>query len=63
MVMPTIKLVQPKLRRGAIIIADNTLTSPGYDEFIDYTRDPAHGFVNITVPYTNGLEMCIYLPN
>ncbi|KAK2590714.1 hypothetical protein QQS21_011608 [Conoideocrella luteorostrata] len=62
MVMPTIKLVQPKLRRGAVIVTDNTLTSKGYDEYIEYVRNKDNGFVNITVPYTNGLEMSIYLP-
>lgn len=62
MVMPTLRLVQPKLRHGAVILADNTLTSHGYDEFIEYVRKPGSGFVSVTVPYSNGLEMLVYQP-
>lgn len=62
MVMPTLKVVLPKLRHGAIILADNTLTSTGYDEYIDFIRNPDNGFVNVTLPYTNGFEMSVYTP-
>ena len=62
MVMRTVEIIKPKLRRGAIIVADNTLSSKGYDDYCDYVRNPDNGFVNLTVPYSNGLEMSIYLP-
>lgn len=62
MVMPTLKVVQPKLRRGAVIIADNTIASEGYAEMLTYLRSPDSGFISMTTPYNNGLEFCVYLP-
>ncbi|KAH8660541.1 O-methyltransferase [Xylariales sp. PMI_506] len=63
MALPTLKLVQPKMRRGAVVIADNTISSQeSYAELLNYLRDPTSGFINITLPYKGGLEMSVYLP-
>ncbi|RVD81866.1 uncharacterized protein DFL_009713 [Arthrobotrys flagrans] len=63
MVVPTLKLVQPKFRPGSVVIADNTIGSaPSYKEFFDYIRAPDSGFTNITLPYHKGLEMSVYSP-
>ncbi|EWC45632.1 hypothetical protein DRE_05193 [Drechslerella stenobrocha 248] len=63
MALPTLKLVQPKLRPGAVIITDNTIASAvGYKELLDYMRHPGSGFTNLTLPYHKGLEMSIYSP-
>ncbi|KAJ3477782.1 hypothetical protein NLG97_g8747 [Lecanicillium saksenae] len=62
MALPTLKLVQPKMRRGAIVIADNTIVSQGYDELLTYMRSPDSGFINMTLPYSQGLEFSVYLP-
>ncbi|KAF3166264.1 hypothetical protein TWF788_000518 [Orbilia oligospora] len=63
MVVPTLKLVQPKFRPGSVVIADNTVGSaPEYQEFFDYIRAPDSGFTNITLPYHKGLEMSVYSP-
>jgi hypothetical protein len=63
MALPTLKLVQPKMRYGAVIIADNTTgAAKQYKELLDYLRDPNSGFVNGTLPYHRGLEFSIYLP-
>lgn len=63
MALPTLKLIQPKMRRGAVVLADNTARSPsGYKELLGYLRAPESGFTNLTLPYKNGLEMSVYLP-
>ncbi|PVH79583.1 hypothetical protein DL98DRAFT_516016 [Cadophora sp. DSE1049] len=61
--LPTLKIVQPKLRRGAVIIVDNTVS--GKDRYVDllnYMREEGSGFRNLTVPYQGGLDICVYLP-
>lgn len=63
MALPALKLIQPKMRRGAVVLADNTARNPSnYKELLDYLRAPDSGFSNMTLPYTNGLEMSVYLP-
>ena len=63
MVMPALKLVQPSMRHGAVVVADNTImAADGYKEFLEYTRSPESGFINMTLPFHQGLEMSVYLP-
>ncbi|KAG6909280.1 hypothetical protein DXG01_001224 [Tephrocybe rancida] len=63
MALPTLKLIQPKLRHGAVIIADNTVQfAAEYKDLLDHLRAPGSGFMNLTLPYSNGLEMSVYLP-
>ncbi|KAM4065751.1 methyltransferase [Hirsutella rhossiliensis] len=63
MALPTLQLVQPRMRRGAVIITDNTIkAAEGYKELLNHLRGPASPFINVTLPYSNGLEMSIYLP-
>ncbi|EAW08933.1 O-methyltransferase [Aspergillus clavatus NRRL 1] len=63
MALPTLKLVQPRLRPGAVIVADNTASSAaGYEEFLEYVRAPGSGFSCLTLPYKGGLEMIVYSP-
>ncbi|KAF4312696.1 S-adenosyl-L-methionine-dependent methyltransferase [Botryosphaeria dothidea] len=61
--LPTLKLVQPKMRPGAVVLTDNTVTAAeGYKELLDYLRAPGSGFTNVTLPYEGGLEMSVYYP-
>ena len=63
MTLPTLKLLQPRLRHGAVIIIDNTISSASrYKDLLQYLRADGSGFLNLTVPYSKGLEMCIYSP-
>jgi predicted O-methyltransferase YrrM len=41
--LPVLQLVEPRLRRGALIVADNT-DMPDARSFIDYTRREAGGY-------------------
>ncbi|KAJ7753795.1 S-adenosyl-L-methionine-dependent methyltransferase [Mycena metata] len=61
--LPTLKLVQPKMKKGAVVLADNTLTAAeGYKELLEYLRAPNSGFTNLTLPYDGGFEMSVYSP-
>ncbi|EEH33201.1 hypothetical protein PAAG_04254 [Paracoccidioides lutzii Pb01] len=61
--LPVLKIVQPKLRHGALIIADNTTGfRPAYKDFLDYSHDPKNGFKSMTIPFHGGLEVMVYLP-
>ncbi|EEP78997.1 conserved hypothetical protein [Uncinocarpus reesii 1704] len=63
MALPALQAVQPKLRHGALIVADNTAKSrAGYKDFFDYVCNPSNGFKTLTTPFKGGLEVCVYLP-
>ncbi|KAL1598635.1 hypothetical protein SLS60_007775 [Paraconiothyrium brasiliense] len=60
--LPTLKLVQPKLRVGATIVVDNAIAAAeGYKDFHAYIEDPKNGFKNTMVPYTGGLQVIVYV--
>ncbi len=60
MALPALKLLEPRLRKGAVVIIDNTISSAkGYKDLLEHLRDPVNGYLNLTVPYSNGLEMCV----
>ncbi|PIG83989.1 O-methyltransferase [Aspergillus arachidicola] len=61
--LPTLKIVQPRLRHGAVVLTDNTISgAQGYADLLAYLREPGNGFRNMTLPFTNGFEMSVYLP-
>lgn len=62
--LPTLKTILPNLRHGAVILTDNTISgAEGYKDLLSFLRTPGNGFQNTTLPYTNGFEMSVYLPN
>jgi len=63
MALPALKLVQPHMRPGAVILADNTVKSQkGYREMVAHVRAPGSGFHSVTLPYAGGFEMIVYTP-
>lgn len=61
--LPTLKTIKPNLRDGAVILTDNIIFgAEGYKDLLEYFRAPENGFQNLTLPYTNGFEMSVYLP-
>jgi predicted O-methyltransferase YrrM len=62
MARPAIELITPHLRRGAIVIADDTGDSrEGYAAYFDYMRNPNNAFTTQTLPFAGGLEMAVKL--
>ncbi|KAJ0424349.1 putative O-methyltransferase [Aspergillus carlsbadensis] len=62
--LPTLKSVLPRLRPGAVVLTDNTISgAKGYADLLAFMRDPKNGFQNMTLPFTNGFEMSVYMPN
>jgi predicted O-methyltransferase YrrM len=60
MARPALELVAPHLRKGAIVIADNTAQfRDAYRHFFDFVADPANGLKTLTLPFDGGLEMVV----
>ena len=60
MVVPALTLIGPRLREGAVIVADNTASSHrGYEAFFAWLADPANRMRHMTLPFDGGLEMCV----
>jgi hypothetical protein len=58
--LPVLKLVEPKMRSGAVVIIDNSISSAArYEGLLKYLRAPGSGFTNLTIPYSKGLEFSI----
>ncbi|KAK0385228.1 hypothetical protein NLU13_7705 [Sarocladium strictum] len=61
--LPTVEILKPHMRPGTVILADNTeMGAVGYEQFLTYMRDPKNGFRNMTIPFNNGFEMSVYMP-
>jgi len=55
-----LELVKPRLRPGAIVIADNVeAVKPLYKEFLAYISDPINGFRQMLVPFSGGLLLAV----
>jgi predicted O-methyltransferase YrrM len=60
--LPALKLLEPRMRSGAVVIIDNTIGSAkGYADLLAHLRSPNSGYTSITLPYSKGLEMCVKL--
>jgi predicted O-methyltransferase YrrM len=47
--LPVLKLLEPKLTAGALVVADNT-GLPDTQPYVDYVRDAANGYVSVAFP-------------
>jgi predicted O-methyltransferase YrrM len=60
MARPAIELVGPRMRSGAIVIADNVSQFPeAYEDYFAYIDDPTNRFSTLTVPFEGGLGMSV----
>jgi predicted O-methyltransferase YrrM len=48
--LPVLKLVEPRLRAGAIVLAENAFAQ----DYLDYVRHPANGYLSQTLPLDEG---------
>ncbi|KAF9870671.1 Pisatin demethylase-like protein [Colletotrichum karsti] len=59
--MPTLAVVKPRLRPGALVVVDNIISGrAGYTDLIAHLEDPSNGFKSTTVPYPGGLHVAVY---
>jgi predicted O-methyltransferase YrrM len=52
-----LKLIEPFLRPGALVTADNINTRMKVSEFTDYIRQPVNGYISVVVPLEDGIEL------
>src|SRR5262249_6761615 len=58
--LPMLRLLRPKLRKGATVLADNIFTFPQeLPPYVAFVRDRANGFESTTVPLGHGLEYSV----
>ncbi|KAF3762658.1 S-adenosyl-L-methionine-dependent methyltransferase [Cryphonectria parasitica EP155] len=58
--LPTLKLVQPRLKKGAMIIADNVeAAKAGYRDLLEYVSNPENGFRTMNLPFSGGLQLIV----
>ncbi|KAJ0296064.1 hypothetical protein Brms1b_013743 [Colletotrichum noveboracense] len=62
--LPTLKVIKTRLKPGALIVADNVVSSKdGYADLIAYLDDPRNRFKSTTAPYSGGLLVAVYTGN
>jgi predicted O-methyltransferase YrrM len=54
--LPVLRVLEPKLAPGALVAADDT-THAGLAGYLSHIRDPAHGYVTVTFPVQDGIEL------
>jgi predicted O-methyltransferase YrrM len=54
--LPVLRLLEPKLAAGALVAADDT-SFKSMAGYLDYVRDPAHGYVTVAFPVEDGMEI------
>jgi predicted O-methyltransferase YrrM len=56
--LPCLKLLEPKLTAGALVVADDIDLFPdALRVYVGYVRDPANGYVSVKVPIGDALEL------
>ena len=54
--LPVLRLLEPALAAGALVAADD-ITHQGMAGYLDFVRDPANGYVSVTFPVEDGVEI------
>ncbi|WAU82273.1 class I SAM-dependent methyltransferase [Streptomyces sp. Qhu-G9] len=60
--LPVLRVVEPRLRPGALVVIDDVDLDIGrgvYEEFRDYIGDPANGYLSVTVPVHQGVQIAL----
>lgn len=58
--LPVLSLLKPKLRRGAVVLADNINTFRELRSYVEHVQASANGFVSETLPLGDGFEYSVY---
>ena len=54
--LPVLRLLEPRLAPGALVVADDS-TFTSVAGYLAYVRDPAHGYVTVSFPVEDGMEI------
>jgi predicted O-methyltransferase YrrM len=54
--LPVLRLLEPKLAPGALVAADDN-SNPGMAAYLDFIRNPANGYVTVSFPVSDGVEI------
>jgi predicted O-methyltransferase YrrM len=56
--LPLLRLLEPRLAGGALVVADDTVSMAAQmTDYLAYVRDPAHGYLSVSFPESDGLEI------
>jgi predicted O-methyltransferase YrrM len=58
--LPILGLLKPKLRPGAVVLADNIRTFRELRPYVEHVQSGANGFVSETLPLGDGFEYSVY---
>jgi len=59
--LPILKLLTPKLRPRAVVLADNIFTfKKALRPYVEYMQSPKNGFVSTTLNISDGFEMSVF---
>jgi predicted O-methyltransferase YrrM len=62
MYLPMLQMLTPRLRSGAVVVADNIFTfRSALAPYVAYLRDPANGFLSMTLFLGDGTEYSLRL--
>ncbi len=56
--LPVLKILEPVLAPGALILGDNVRLDPEH-VYLDYVNAPANGYVSVPIPLDKGMELTI----
>jgi predicted O-methyltransferase YrrM len=60
--LPVLQLMEPKLRAGSVVLADNIRTfRKALAPYVQYVQSGAHGFLSVTLPLKDGFEYSVRL--
>ncbi|MBW2366745.1 MAG: class I SAM-dependent methyltransferase [Deltaproteobacteria bacterium] len=60
--LPVIKLLQPRLKTGSVILADNIFTfRKGLRPYVEYMQSGENRFISTTIPLGEGFEYSVYI--
>ena len=58
--LPVLKMLEPKLRPGALVAADDIHLFPeALQPYLDYVREPNNGYVSVTFPEGDAVELSV----
>jgi predicted O-methyltransferase YrrM len=56
--LPVLRILEPRLTAGALVVADDTVSMAAQmTDYLSYVRDPAHGYLSVSFPESDGLEI------